>query len=495
MDGVGDWETVQDNVVANDIEVRDGVLNDGDNVIHRRPVILGEGVLASGNDLRADSLAEGNEEDDGEQRLKEALVLPSLLPDLEVGVQLKGSLISLIDADEDVLIVSADDADTGEEALEHLGDVAHVLLRSISLGNDLLGLISLRDVDKLHDLAELLAELLVVTELHGSDSLFDHIEHGISIDLEIIAVHTENIGHLGRVDKSVVVGNDGREVFVGDDGLASGQALDGGGVSSVLDEGTGKEVANGGLLVSAPLGNTLLEGLPADGGGEKCLVLVLDANEKSKHINLLAVRLKHALEDASKLLLGEDTSLLRLDLNAGESELLLSAAEDDLGSGLTDVLTEVEPVLALVGSLSGNDLGADGCVVDDDVLENVVLESGGVGEDFLHSLNLLPVGLDAGGAVSLELLDVTENSGDVLSALGTGKDGFLLAVVVGGLDILHVVLDVGNAGLDAGEVFGVNGAFEEALNDLCPLGSCGESGGGGRSSNGLHDDSLNLLYF
>ena len=49
-----------------------------------------------------------------------------------------------------------------------------------------------------------------------------------------------------------------------------------------------------------------------------------------------------------------------------------NVAKDDLGGGLTDMLAEVKPVLALVRSLSGNDLGADGVVADDDVLDDMV---------------------------------------------------------------------------------------------------------------------------
>jgi len=72
-----------------------GVLDDSGDLVHGAHINLAECVLTGGLDLRLNSLDESDTEDDGEQTLEEALVLPGLLPDLEIGVKLEGSLVGL----------------------------------------------------------------------------------------------------------------------------------------------------------------------------------------------------------------------------------------------------------------------------------------------------------------------------------------------------------------------------------------------------------------
>ena len=382
--------------------MREGVLDNTDDVVHRSHIKLGEGILTSGNDLLLNGLDEGESKDGGKEGLEEILVFPRILPDANVGVELEGGLISLIDADEDVLVVRVDDANTVEEALNHGSGVVDVtLLDSRERGSDSLG--RLRKVNELHNAAELVAILLKFAVLHSTDGGEEHLDDRVAIDLEVILELGEEAAEVGGAHERVVVGKDGQKLLdvLGADMLASGQALDGGLVGNNLDEEATNEVADSSALIGRPLRDGQLESLPAHAGGKEGLVLVLDADKKSKDIEIDAVRLEHARKDLGKLLL-----LLDLGLNeASEGELLLGATKQDLGGGLTDVLAIVKPVLRLVGGLSGDDVLADGSVVDDDVLDEVVLEGSRVGKDLGHILDLLPVGLHL-SAISLELLDI-----------------------------------------------------------------------------------------
>jgi hypothetical protein len=415
--------------------MREGVLDNTDDVVHGSHIELGEGILASGNDLLLHGLDEGESEDGGKEGLEEILVLPRILPDANVGVELEGGLVSLIDADEDILVVRVDDANTVEEALNHGSGVIDItLLDSGERGADSLG--RLRKVDELHNAAELVAILLKLAVLHSTDGGEEHFDDRVAIDLEVILEFGEEAAEVGGAHECVVVSKDGQKLLniLGADVFASGQALDGGLVGNNLDEEATNEVADSSALVGRPLRDGQLESLIAQAGGKEGLVLVLDADKKSKDIEINAIRLEHARKDLSKLLLLGDLGLNE----ASEGELLLGAAEENLGGGLADVSAVVEPVLRLVGGLSSDDVLADLSVVDNDVLDEVVLEGGRVSEDLGHILDLLPVGLHL-GAVSLELLDIRENGRDVLNALGAGDDRLRGAVTVGLLAVACIV--------------------------------------------------------
>jgi len=332
LDGLGDGQAVENDVVADNAEVANGVFDGVNDLVIRGPVILLEGLLAGGNDLLSDGLTEGDEEDDGEQTLEEALVLPGFLPDVQVSVELESSLVGLIDADKQIHEVHINDANTAEEALEHLSNVGHINLGLSLLLDDLNGFVGLGHVDKVHDLTELLAELLEVALVVGGHGLLDHVHDGVSIDLEIVSIQAESIGH-GRWRKHLldIVDTLLRDLSA-DNGLASGQALNGGRVSNVLNEETAKHVAKSGLLVGRPLCNGLFDSLNTGSGSHEGLIFLLDANQKSKNVNLNTVALEDTGNHLSKLLLVHggllDGSLLRqLDI--------LKAFEDlnDVGTG------------------------------------------------------------------------------------------------------------------------------------------------------------------
>lgn len=222
LDGLGDGQAVENDVVADNAEVANGVFDGVNDLVIRGPVILLEGLLAGGNDLLSDGLTEGDEEDDGEQTLEEALILPGFLPDLHVSVELESSLVGFIDADKQIHEVHINDANTAEEALEHLSNVGHINLGLSLLLDDLNGFVGLGHVDKVHDLTELLAELLEVALVVGGHGLLDHVHDGVSIDLEIVSIQAESIGH-GRWRKHLldIVDTLLRDLSA-DNGLASG---------------------------------------------------------------------------------------------------------------------------------------------------------------------------------------------------------------------------------------------------------------------------------
>ena len=62
LEGLGDRQTVENDVIADNAEVANGVLDGVNDLLIRGPVILRESLLAGGNDLLSDGLTEGDEQ-------------------------------------------------------------------------------------------------------------------------------------------------------------------------------------------------------------------------------------------------------------------------------------------------------------------------------------------------------------------------------------------------------------------------------------------------
>ena len=165
-------------------------------------------------------------------------------------------------------------------------------------------------------------------------------------------------------------------------------------------------------------------------------------------------------------------------------------SEDDLSSGLTNVVAELLPVARVVLDDGVINLTDDVLSVNQKVLANCVGKGGRRAEDSSHSGELFPVSLE-GRAVGHALLDDAE---DYTNLFDTGDDVlnvFLLEVLDGDLGVLDNCSNVLDAVFNIIEAFSVESALEDTFNNLDHLLSV--SGLLGRSIGQKECDASNLF--
>ena len=214
---------------------------------------------------------------------------------------------------------------------------------------------------------------------------------------------------------------------------------------------------NGTNKVGVVLGiDGFLEGLEGDIEHEGSLILIFDANEEGLNVEVSS----EGGEDSSE---GLSDHLLSLDLSE-----LLTRSEDGLGGGLTNLVSEVGPLLGFVVSDRGLDLMEDLDTVDHEVLTNVIGEGGWALEDGGHLGEFLPVSLDV-GAVGHTRLDLLDKISEILKTFDDILGILLLEVTNSGLNIGDNVLSILDALGDIIESFGVEGSLKETSNNVFDL--------------------------
>ena len=145
--------------------------------------------------------------------------------------------------------------------------------------------------------------------------------------------------------------------------------------------------------------------------------------------------------------------------------VLHGSAEEDLGEGEADGVTELVEVLVLPLGLGVHDLVVHILAVHDKVVLNVEDEVPRVGESLGHLAELVEVGA-GGGLALLELVgDVVDDVTEVLNGVKDGVEGTVLELVDDATESLPDVLGITEA-LDTVRNLSLNGASEETLEDL-----------------------------
>jgi len=149
--------------------------------------------------------------------------------------------------------------------------------------------------------------------------------------------------------------------------------------------------------------------------------------------------------------------------NSSGNDWLLSS-KNGLGSGLSNLVSEVLPVSSFVIRDGALDLREDIFTVDDEVFTNVVGKVGWAIEDFDHFFELGPVSLKASAIRHAGL-----NSFQKISDFFQSRDNFfsstLFEILVSSLGISEDVLGISDAVVDIIEMFGVESTLEDTLND------------------------------
>ena len=181
---LGDLNSVENNVLLDELHVVDWALGNLDDVVESGPVgTLGVNSLANWDGL-LELLNEGNSSDNSWDGFLDILVFPGLLEHLDSLVEDESSLISLIDADEEVGEVEVSNIGGLKESLSELSGsvgiwlvLADELLLKLELGGHLedlthletiglevLGLVSLNSLIQVRDEAESINQNVL---LHG----------------------------------------------------------------------------------------------------------------------------------------------------------------------------------------------------------------------------------------------------------------------------------------------------------------------------------------
>ena len=446
---LGDNFAVHGNVSVDHLNVRLWALGNSNDVVEGGPVSsAGVNGLANWESL-FELLDGGNSGDGSTDELFIVFVLESILDHLEILVGDLGSLVHLVDTDEKVGEVEGSNLGSLQETLDDLSDHLSINL-SISWNWEVLDGLDLMFLlgGFLEDLTHLLTEGVVVSHLVSSGGLGTFEDDAESVDFEVSLENFEVFhwvgNHIHGVVETLVVEGLGVNGFTGWETLF--EALNG---TNNSNNGTNK--------VGVVLGiDGFLEGLEGDIEHEGSLILIFDANEEGLNVEVSS----EGGEDSSE---GLSDHILSLDLSE-----LLTRSEDGLGGGLTNLVSEVGPLLGFVVSDRGLDLMEDLDTVDHEVLTNVIGEGGWALEDGGHLGEFLPVSLDV-GAVGHTRLDLLDKISEILKTFDDILGILLLEVTNSGLNIGDNVLSILDALGDIIESFGVEGSLKETSNNVFDL--------------------------
>ena len=149
----------------------------------------------------------------------------------------------------------------------------------------------------------------------------------------------------------------------------------------------------------------------------------------------------------------------------GGDAILHLAAQEDLGEGETDGVTELIEVLVVPLCHGIHDLMVDILSIDDEVVLNMEDEVPRVCEGLGHLAELVEVSADRGLAL-LELVgDVVDDVAEVLDSVEDGVEGCVLELVNDTAEALPDVLGITEA-LDAVRNLSLNGTGEHTLKNL-----------------------------
>ena len=445
---LGDDFAVHDNVFSDDLHVRNWALSNIDDVVESVPVSgFGVDSLADWETL-LEALDGCNGGDGSSDEFLVVFGLESVLDHFNILVNDLSNLVHLIDADEEVGEVESSNLGSLQETLHHFGN--HHVVNFVLLDWEVLDGLKLvfGFGGFLEDLSHLLAEGEVVTLFVSFGGLSTIDDNANSVDGEIFLENLEVIHWVGNHVEGLI------ETLVVEGGGINGFA----GWETLFELLNGADNSNDGTNeVGIILGlDGSLEGLVSNIEHESSLILIIDALEESLNVEVSTEG-------------GEDSSecLGNLVFGFHMSELLLRSKKS-LGGSLTNLITEVVPLLGFVVIDGSLDLTKDLNTVDQNVLTNVVSESLWALKDGSHLDEFLPVSLDVravrhtGFDLLDEISDVFKSSNNVLGIL-------LLEVTNSGLNIRDDVLTILNAFVDIIETFGIEGSSKETTNDFFNL--------------------------
>ena len=149
----------------------------------------------------------------------------------------------------------------------------------------------------------------------------------------------------------------------------------------------------------------------------------------------------------------------------GGDAILHLAAQEDLGEGETDGVTELIEVLVVPLCHGIHDFMVDVLSIDDEVVLNMEDEVPRVCEGLGHLAQLVEVSAD-GGLALLELVcDVVDDVAEVLNSVEDGVEGCVLELVNDTAEALPDVLGVAKA-LNTVRHFSLNGTSQHTLKNL-----------------------------
>jgi hypothetical protein len=149
----------------------------------------------------------------------------------------------------------------------------------------------------------------------------------------------------------------------------------------------------------------------------------------------------------------------------GGDAVLHLAAQEDLGEGETDGVTELIEVLVVPLCHGIHDLVVDILSIDDEVVLNVEDEVPRVSEGLGHLAELVEVSADGGLALLKLVGNVVNDVAEVLNSVEDGVEGSVLELVNDTAEALPDVLGITEA-LDTVRNFSLNGTGEHTLKNL-----------------------------
>jgi len=445
---LGDDFAVHDDVFVDEFHVSLWALSNFDDVVEGVPVSdSGVNSLAGWESL-LDLLDDGNGGDGSTDEFLIVFGLEGIFDHLDILIGDEGSLVHFVDADEEVGEVEGSNFGSLQETLDDLSD--HLGINFFNLNWEILDSLELMSLlgGFFEDFTHLLTVSEVVFVLVSSGGLSSIENDAHSVDFEVFLENFEVFhwvgNHIdGRIETLEVEG-------VGINGFACWETfLEF--LSSTNDSNDGTNE------VAIVLGlDSCLNGLEGDIEHKGGLIFKVNALEEGLKVEVSTESGKDSSESFSD-------HLLLLHLSD-----LFPRSKKGLGGSLTNLVSEVRPFLGFVISDRCFDFTEDLDTVDQEVLTNMISESGWAFEDSSHLLKLLPVSLDvrAVGHTSFDCLDkignICKTSNNVLGIL-------LLEVFNSGLNVGDDVLSILDALGNIIESFGVEGSLEETTNDVFNL--------------------------
>ena len=299
--------------------------------------------------------------------------------------------------------------------------------------------------DNLDDVTEEFSEFLVVLHLVVEDGRSDVIHDFTSVFVKVGSHDTHVLDWVA--DELHGSLNWGEVELRFDDVFANWKSLLELLVSTDNSHDSSDSITDG--ILGSGVMKSFLEGLVSDIKEKKGLVLLVDAKKKVQDVEVTSESLKETGVHLSQF------HFLLL--------LLALRSEENVGSSLSAILTEVIPFIRLVVSDSRLDLMGDLDTIVDDVTSNVPGEGNWALEGLSDFGKLSPVSLE-GAAVLHAVSNLVDGISNILDTSDLVAKMFLLEVLEGILSILDDCLTITDALLDVSESLSIDGSHEETLN-------------------------------